>query len=1004
MSLKRCAAVVFTLACALWAAMAGAEPMLIDSFEDGKVDPWVASAAATVKLRTEPAAGPTGTALRAETTNDRMYLGRPLDFVEADSCLSVDLCSAGPAPGYFTQLAVKTADGKEHWASLTLQPTMGQWVHSEAPLTRTFSQALRGARLTWVWVGQVRAQGAEGRGHSLLIDNLQVRHHVPPVTERDLFVTATRLTRAPLIDGQLDDPAWQGVAPLGSFVKFDGTPVSARTEVLVGHDAERLYVALRSADRSAELVARETKPDGPVWADDSFELFLDPDRDRSTYYQLATNPLGTRYSQRGVRNKDGSSKLDVSWEPDWQVAARRTAEGWTAEMGIRFADLGMGPGGAWGLQIGRSRPKGETCSLFLREKDWCDPSEWGLLVFGERPPGLRVTGVGERRLTAELAGEGEALVRTESLLRSGAAVRTEGRFSPPGVVLPYRVHESGKQRLAVTLLQPADRPVCRFSYPLGDTRDRQVLRPQTLATSEQLGLWALAPTWKVRHEDRVEDSAPNPVVELQAGRNQVRALQIGVTPRRPPLRQLRLELADLTSARARIAREQLSYNVVGYVTIKTPSDFTTFPGDWPDPLLPPTAVDAADSGHLVFWVTVRVPRDVPPGVYEGPVRLVGEGVAQEFILRVKVLGYELPDRSKLMVEADVWNGWGIYRTVYGGISQDDYTRNVVAHRASGTGRFRAGTQEETIASGKAYFASGLDFAWFPVQFIGAGGWDGRRKWGKLDIDPDDPAFAAAFTEELRRLAAVFREQGWLAKTALWIWDEPFWEQDARLRDKLPKLCKLARQAAADLPIFLSNSPLPQLEGLVDIWCPALDFSAPDLSPMAVAARHAKGDRIFVYHNSLMLIDLPAVNARVLPWIARKHSVDGIVLWAINYWGGTGGVATLDPWTEGLDGVARRHGDGWLVYPTKTRDGLLNSLRWELFREGLNDYDTLSLLQQRLAEVRRRGNAADRGWIAEAAAVLTEADGVVPGYRDVSVEAPRLEDIMRRAETALDRAP
>ena len=993
------------LSLTLFPCAASAQEARAFTFEGDTTEGWAASSPQTVQVSVRPEAGPTGGALHAETDADRLYVGHTWRFTEADSCLSFDFRSGGPAAPYFVQMGVRTADGAEYWTMPAVRPPVGQWMHARVPLTRSFSQALRGAEIVRVWIGQVRAEGADGRRHALLIDNVQLTHGVPPVTDRDLFVTATRLPEAPTVDGRLDDEAWRHAAPVSTFVTPDGAPASRPVEVRIGYDDVTLYVAMDSRDDPGALVARETTPDGPVWADDSFEVFLDPDRDRATYFQLATNPLGTPFSLRGSREKDGRVTLDTTWDPHWQVAVGRGEQGWSAEFAIPFADLGAQPGGAWGLQIGRHRPRGETCSLFLRERDWCDPAEWGLLVFGERPPGLRVHSVADRILTGEVTGLGAgeaARILCEALSRTDEATRTEATVSGPELSVPYRVAESGKQRLAVTLLDAQDRPACRVLYPLPDTRDVQVLRPRTLASSDALVLWTLGPTWKVLPGDRVEAGPPEPVVEMQCGRNQVRALQIGVTPRRPPLRGLRLEFGDLASQLGTLHASSLRYDTVGYVTITEPSDTTTFPGDWPDPLLPPEMVDAADARHVVFWVTLRVPRDAPPGLYEAPARLVGEGLSEPFTLRLTVLDYELPDLSRLLVSADVWYGWGVYRTTYGEIQYEEFLRNGLAHRVAGIGRVRPGAREDVPARGEEYYGTGLRFAWFPVPFVGAGGWEGRRKWGEHDIDPDDPAFVTAFTEDTRALAAVFRERGWLDKTAFWVWDEPFWAQDALLREKLPALCRLIREAAPDLPIFLSHPPVQELEGLVDIWCPALHFGAPDLSAGAIRAIHERGEQVWVYHNELALIDLPAINARILPWIVRRLGVDGIIWWSINFWGGTGGVAHLDPWTVGLGPRRYRHGDGWFLYPTATRDGILDSIRWELFREGLTDYDVLLLLQERAAASRHDDDAGD--WLGRAERVLAEADAMVTGYRDFVPDPARLEAIIRRAERLLDAAP
>jgi hypothetical protein len=61
-------------------------------------------------------------------------------------------------------------------------------------------------------------------------------------------------------------------------------------------------------------------------------------------------------------------------------------------------------------------------------------------------------------------------------------------------------------------------------------------------------------------------------------------------------------------------------------------------------------------------------------------------------------------------------------------------------------------------------------------------------------------------------------------------------------------------------------------------------------------------------------------------------------WGYNAW-------TDDPVNE----PGKHRGDGWHVYPNK--DGLLNSLRWEQMRNGLQDYECLWLLEDKIRQLR-----------------------------------------------------
>ena len=100
-----------------------------------------------------------------------------------------------------------------------------------------------------------------------------------------------------------------------------------------------------------------------------------------------------------------------------------------------------------------------------------------------------------------------------------------------------------------------------------------------------------------------------------------------------------------------------------------------------------------------------------------------------------------------------------------------------------------------------------------------------------------------------------------------------------------------------------------------------------------------------YNNGVNFPDHRPIRVRLWPWLLRKYVVDGTYSW----WGTTCWRGEFeDPWTAG------RGSSGVLLYPPRTPDerGPIDSIRWELFREGLEDYEYIALadeLARRLEE-------------------------------------------------------
>jgi len=105
----------------------------------------------------------------------------------------------------------------------------------------------------------------------------------------DIYRAAGRI----VIDGKLDEPAWQQAPPVGDF-HFnwwkEGTKEQTVARIL--WDDENLYVAYYCHDKNiaAEVVERH----GPVSLDDAVEIFLSPNPEKiRNYYGFEINAIGT---------------------------------------------------------------------------------------------------------------------------------------------------------------------------------------------------------------------------------------------------------------------------------------------------------------------------------------------------------------------------------------------------------------------------------------------------------------------------------------------------------------------------------------------------------------------------------------------------------------------------------------------------------------------------------------------------------------------------------------
>ena len=163
-----------------------------------------------------------------------------------------------------------------------------------------------------------------------------------------------RPAAAPKIDGKLDDAAWRQAQPVVlGFLNGRWDMPSQRTEARVLADEKAVYFAVRCAESHPNRILAAGKGrDGALWNGDTVEFFLDPGHKskRFQYFHIIVNPAGLVFDSR---NKD------KGWNANLTVKAGRTDAGWTVELAVPLADLGVA--GAvpkvWGLNVNRQRPE-----------------------------------------------------------------------------------------------------------------------------------------------------------------------------------------------------------------------------------------------------------------------------------------------------------------------------------------------------------------------------------------------------------------------------------------------------------------------------------------------------------------------------------------------------------------------------------------------------------------------------------------------------------------------
>ncbi len=154
-----------------------------------------------------------------------------------------------------------------------------------------------------------------------------------------------RLTGPIVVDGRVDEPAWESVPalPLIMLVPQYRGALTEQTEIRVAYDDAFVYVSGRMYDADPRSIRANTVYRDAFAGDDLFSIALDTYNDYQTAVWFVVNPAGGRIDQT-LANDGESTDLppyNLDWNTFWDARTSRDERGWYAEMRIPFASLGF---------------------------------------------------------------------------------------------------------------------------------------------------------------------------------------------------------------------------------------------------------------------------------------------------------------------------------------------------------------------------------------------------------------------------------------------------------------------------------------------------------------------------------------------------------------------------------------------------------------------------------------------------------------------------------------
>ena len=175
----------------------------------------------------------------------------------------------------------------------------------------------------------------------------------------------------PKVDGKLDDQCWQkGTWQTGFTTLQKNLPAKNATRFQLSHNGHTLFIAIEATEPAAGELKKEIHiaDSANIWMNDSFEIFISPDRGKSYCYHLIADSLGQLRDAVCVDNNAGGYKVEPLWASGAVVKSAVANGSWTMEIALPLGALQLPKTPEFTFNIVRNRQaaKPKEVSSFAR--------------------------------------------------------------------------------------------------------------------------------------------------------------------------------------------------------------------------------------------------------------------------------------------------------------------------------------------------------------------------------------------------------------------------------------------------------------------------------------------------------------------------------------------------------------------------------------------------------------------------------------------------------------
>lgn len=508
------------------------------------------------------------------------------------------------------------------------------------------------------------------------------------------------------------------------------------------------------------------------------------------------------------------------------------------------------------------------------------------------------------------------------------------------------------------------------------------------------------PLDSLKYKGKLDDS-----LDVSAARRERVSFQLALIPRNKNLEQVTVKISDFQNKKGDcLPAGIVSCHPVGYVKLQDSKITESKYGEyWPDVIMPMRPLTVVRGLTQPYWFNIAVPAKAVPGMYESIVTVSSTTGGQRSLkLRLHVRNFELPLKNKLVTALAI-NPGGLERCYNAAKSRRLYGRSDAAAHDK-MYNLRAGGPLEDQTFWRPFYDMLLDYRVNPASIYSDILVDGEFRVvpAMEDMDycyerglnaaclmclrklPQDAAERAKYFDKIKAHLTKWEK---FVKSRNWrdfVWyihafDES--EIHANTPERRARSDKDIRDAAEFIKkhfpwvkIETANPYIKRNAKYFDIWTPRPFRMDEYIKTNATFWMYVCCGPQKPYAN--LFIDYPGTDPRLIPLqlFQSETPIRGFLYYLMNreiYPEQWAKVKLPFPFVPAKTRWLNTNGDGLLLYPGPDRE-IYPSTRLACFRDGLEDYEALTILRNTSRKLEKMPKSAARDALLCQASKLLDA--------------------------------